>query len=60
MDEGTEPRDNWRPLLEEVVPHKDEIERMLREQAAQLMDPETKLIRSVDLVALGEARIQLC
>jgi hypothetical protein len=48
-----------RPYIEEVKPTDDEIERMIREEADHLMDPETKLVSVADLDAITSTRVRL-
>jgi hypothetical protein len=51
--------DRLKPFIEEVALYDDEIERMIREEAIRLMDPETKLVNVADLTALTDTRVRL-
>ncbi len=48
-----------KPFIEEVDLDDDEIEQMIREEAASVMDPETKLISVEDLDAIVSIRLSL-
>ena len=47
------------PFIEEVDLDDDEIRRMIREEAANVMDPETKLISVENLDAIVSIRLSL-